>query len=126
MQPRRDFCFATKPAQIPRRGEKSLLSRVAGVLFAPEHAKRQRKNAPLPATHNLTERLWVARQRAFNHLLVVGGRFHLVCARVSSGHPNVARNTSRSQPFRRLPPSASLQKTVMFAGIQPSKPVNPS
>ena len=82
MQPGRHFRFASKIPQIAKRGKKSFLRRVARVFFAAEHPERESKDAPLPATHYFTERLWIAREGAFNHLFIVRGGFHLVHARL--------------------------------------------
>jgi hypothetical protein len=61
VQPRGNFGFAAKSAQIAKRRQEGFLSRVAGVLLTPEHAKGKREDSSLPALNNLAESLRVAR-----------------------------------------------------------------
>src|SRR5947209_4522046 len=119
MQPRRNFCVTAKTAEVAKSGQKSFLSCIAGVLFAPQHPERESKNATLPAAHNFAESLRVTRERSLYHLLVVRNCFHLASARAGPRRPNVLRNTLHSQLFRRAQLFASLQK--MAAGVAPGK-----
>src|SRR2546423_372965 len=98
--------------EIVRRWERRIFALAFGmrIFFPAEHPERQRKNPALPAAHNFTERLWITRQREFNHPFVVRGCFHLDSCLLSPALPNVARNKPRRQPFRRAVLSASLQK----------------
>ena len=61
MQPGRNPSFAAESAQISKRREEGLLSRVSRIFLATEHAKGQREDSPLPALHNLAESVRVAR-----------------------------------------------------------------
>src|ERR1041384_3473537 len=76
VQPGGDFRLATEPTQVPKSGEKGLLSGVAGVFLAAEHAVSKRKDAALPAPHNLAESLRIARQSTLNDDLVGTQSFH--------------------------------------------------
>ena len=86
VQPRRNLSLATKGAQISKRRQERLLSCVARVLLATEHAKGKREDSSLPALNNLAESLGVARQRPFYDLLVARSRSYpvLVCKRCRS------------------------------------------
>src|SRR5213078_540479 len=57
MEPGRNLGLASKAAQVSKRGEKSLLGRIARIFFATQHAKGQSEDASLPTAHNLSERL---------------------------------------------------------------------
>jgi hypothetical protein len=61
VQPRRNFCFATKRSDIPKGGQERFLGCVARILLTAEHAEGKRENPSLPALHNLAERFCVAR-----------------------------------------------------------------
>src|ERR1700752_4544088 len=61
VQPGGDFCLAAKATQITKSGEKRLLSGVTGLFLTSKHAVRKRKEAALPAPHNLAESLRSAR-----------------------------------------------------------------
>ena len=70
MQPGRNFRLAAKSTQVPKRGQKRLLRRVARVLLAPQNAVRKREDTPLPAPHNLAESVRFAGQSPLHDDLV--------------------------------------------------------
>src|SRR6185369_3528528 len=76
VQPGRNLSLAAEAAQIPKSGEKGLLSGVAGVFLTAEHAVSKRKDTSLPAPYNLAESLRIARYSTLNDDLVRTQSFH--------------------------------------------------
>src|SRR5215213_1175105 len=101
VQPRGDFRFATEPAKVPKRGEKGLLSGVAGVLLAAQHAVSEREDASLPAPHELAESLSLAGQGTLHDDLVGSQSFHGSAVRRPRGASG-RKNTSLRSVLRTL------------------------
>src|SRR2546430_13844812 len=68
VKPRRDLCLAAKPAQVPVRRDKSLLTGIAGIVLASEHPKAESEYLSLPPANDLSECLRIVSNRLLDKL----------------------------------------------------------